>query len=324
MEELNDLFDHGLQLDLEDNPKQTPVDTNTDDDLFLSESIEKEITGNPVLDNLLKAKGITDGKIKIIDEDESETEVNFSDLSVEEQLEILNESASTEDDNFDESEVELINYMREKNLSVEDFLELYKQEIIASLEESTTQNYEIDAYDDSELFMLDLKNKYNLTDEELEKELEKELQDENLFKKKIDKIRAEYKELEDQQKQIQQAEFEASQKQRYEDFANTMVDVATKTSEFHGIELEDNEKNEVLSFILDLDENGTSNFYKTLNNPTKLYEAAWFLKYGKDAFNALSGAYEAEINKLKKDNKPRVVVKNKNTSTNTNSIHDIF
>ena len=103
-----------------------------------------------------------------------------------------------------------------------------------------------------------------------------------------------------------------------------MVDVATKTSEFHGIELEDNEKNEVLSFILDLDENGTSNFYKTLNNPTKLYEAAWFLKYGKDAFNALSGAYEAEINKLKKDNKPRVVVKNKNTSTNTNSIHDIF
>ena len=103
-----------------------------------------------------------------------------------------------------------------------------------------------------------------------------------------------------------------------------MVDVATKTSEFHGIELEDNEKNEVLSFILDLDENGTSNFYKTLNNPTKLYEAAWFLKYGKDAFNALAGAYEAEINKLKKDSKPRVVVKNKNTSTNTNSIHDIF
>ena len=69
MDELNDLFDDGLQLDLEDSPKQTPVDTNTDDDLFLSESIEKEITGNPVLDNLLKARGITDGKIKIIDKD---------------------------------------------------------------------------------------------------------------------------------------------------------------------------------------------------------------------------------------------------------------
>ena len=103
-----------------------------------------------------------------------------------------------------------------------------------------------------------------------------------------------------------------------------MVNVATKTSEYYGIELEDSEKNEVLSFILDLDENGTSNFYKTLNNPSKLYEAAWFLKYGKDAFSALSGAYEAEISKLKKDNKPKVVVKNRNTSTNTNSIHDIF
>ena len=323
MEELNDLFDDGLQLDLEDSPKQTPVDTNTDDDLFLSESIEKEITGNPVLDNLLKAKGITDGKIKIIDEDESETEVNFSDLSVEEQLEILNESASTEDDNLDESEVELINYMREKNLSVEDFLELYKQEIIASLEESTTQNYEIDAYDDSELFMLDLKNKYNLTDEELEKELEKELKDETLFKKKVDVLRAEYKQLEDEQKEAQKLEFEQNQQQEYDKFAERMVNIAVETPEFYGIELEDEEKNEVLSFLLDIDESGVSEFSKTLNDPKKLYEAAWFLRYGKESFDALKNAYESEIARIKKDSKPAVVHKNP-AKNKQGSIHDLF
>ena len=323
MEELNDLFDDGLQLDLEDSPKQTPVDTNTDDDLFLSESIEKEITGNPVLDNLLKAKGITDGKIKIIDEDESETEVNFSDLSVEEQLEILNESASTADDNLDESEVELINYMREKNLSVEDFLELYKQEIIASLEESTTQNYEIDAYDDSELFMLDLKNKYDLTDEELEKELEKELKDETLFKKKVDVLRAEYKQLEDEQKEAQKLEFEQSQQQEYNKFAERMVNIAVETPEFYGIELEDEEKNEVLSFLLDIDESGVSEFSKTLNDPKKLYEAAWFLRYGKESFDALKNAYESEIARIKKDSKPAVVHKNP-AKNKQGSIHDLF
>ena len=323
MEELNDLFDAELQLDLKTDTDAELVDNNTSDDLFSEELIEKEITGNPVLDNLLKAKGITDGKIKIIDEDESETEVNFSDLSVEEQLEILNESTSTEDDNLDESEVELINYMREKNLSVEDFLELYKQEIIASLEESTTQNYEIDAYDDSELFMLDLKNKYNLTDEELEKELEKELKDETLFKKKVDVLRAEYKQLEDEQKEAQKLEFEQNQQQEYDKFAERMVNIAVETPEFYGIELEDEEKNEVLSFLLDIDESGVSEFSKTLNDPKKLYEAAWFLRYGKESFDALKNAYESEIARIKKDSKPGVVHKNPKQSKQ-GSIHDLF
>lgn len=323
MDELNDLFDADLQLDLKTDTDAELVDNNTNDDLFSEELIEKEITGNPVLDNLLKAKGITDGKIKIIDEDESETEVNFSDLSVEEQLEILNESASTEDDNLDESEVELINYMREKNLSVEDFLELYKQEIIASLEESTTQNYEIDAYDDSELFMLDLKNKYNLTDEELEKELEKELKDETLFKKKVDVLRAEYKQLEDEQKEAQKLEFEQNQQQEYDKFAERMVNIAVETPEFYGIELEDEEKNEVLSFLLDIDESGVSEFSKTLNDPKKLYEAAWFLRYGKESFDALKNAYESEIARIKKDSKPGVVHKNPKQSKQ-GSIHDLF
>ncbi len=315
MEEFDDLFDDNLEPS-DDIIDDQIIKSNDNDDFFESSSKNKT---SSVIDDLLSIKGITDGKIKVIKEDQSEEEIDFYSLTKEEQIEILNSSDLDHDYELEDDEIELINELRSKGVSWKDYLEQIKSSV-TPIEAS----YEIDSFDDQELFLLDLKHKYDLTNEELEKELEKELQDENLFKKKIDKIRAEYKELEDQQKQIQQAEFEASQKQRYEDFANTMVDVATKTSEFHGIELEDNEKNEVLSFILDLDENGTSNFYKTLNNPTKLYEAAWFLKYGKDAFNALSGAYEAEINKLKKDNKPRVVVKNKNTSTNTNSIHDIF
>ena len=315
MEEFDDLFDDNLEPS-DDIIDDQIIKSNDNDDFFESSSKNKT---SSVIDDLLSIKGITDGKIKVIKEDQSEEEIDFYSLTKEEQIEILNSSDLDHDYELEDDEIELINELRSKGVSWKDYLEQIKSSV-TPIEAS----YEIDSFDDQELFLLDLKHKYDLTNEELEKELEKELQDENLFKKKIDKIRAEYKELEDQQKQIQQAEFEASQKQRYEDFANTMVDVATKTSEFHGIELEDNEKNEVLSFILDLDENGTSNFYKTLNNPTKLYEAAWFLKYGKDAFNALSGAYEAEINKLKKDSKPRVVVKNKNTSTNTNSIHDIF
>ena len=315
MEEFDDLFDDNLEPS-DDIIDDQIIKSNDNDDFFESSSKNKT---SSVIDDLLSIKGITDGKIKVIKEDQSEEEIDFYSLSKEEQLEILNSSDLDHDYELEDDEIELINELRSKGVSWKDYLEQIKSSV-TPIEAS----YEIDSFDDQELFLLDLKHKYDLTNEELEKELEKELQDENLFKKKIDKIRAEYKELEDHQKQEQQVQFELSQKQRYNEFADTMVNVATKTSEYYGIELEDSEKNEVLSFILDLDENGTSNFYKTLNNPSKLYEAAWFLKYGKDAFSALSGAYEAEISKLKKDNKPKVVVKNRNTSTNTNSIHDIF
>ena len=100
--------------------------------------------------------------------------------------------------------------------------------------------------------------------EELTKELEKELQDEELFKKKVAKIRDEYKQYEDQYKEEQQKEFDKQKEEEYGQFVDTMVDVAVKTPEFHGIELEDDEKNEVLSFLLELDDEGSTEFYKNL------------------------------------------------------------
>lgn len=67
-----------------------------------------------------------------------------------------------------------------------------------------------------------------------------------------------------------------------------------------GILLEDEEKNNILSYLAELDENGVSAFYKELNNPQRLYEAAWFLRYGKEAFDTLINAYESEIAKYKR------------------------
>ena len=172
--------------------------------------------------------------------------------------------------------------------------------------------------------MLDLKNKYDLSDEELQIELEKELQNEELFNKKVAKVREEYKELEEQYKASQQTEFENQQQQQYQDFVYQMTDIAEKVSDFHGLELEDEEKNDTLSYLLELDENGTSQFYKDLNSPEKLYEVAWYLKYGKNAFKVIEDAYEAELAKLKtKADKPRVV-RQVNNENNFKTIDDIF
>lgn len=307
-----------LGLDDPDLPLDPPQESDfTESDIFAS--VEPKTT-NSVIDSLLVSKGITDGKLKVVNEDETEEEISFYDLTLEEQLDILNSNDTPEVD-LDNSEIDLINKIRSSGLTAEQYLEQYAKSIVGEGVEPQTQTYEIDSYSDQELFVLDLKNKFDLTEDELVAELEKELQNEDLFTRKVTKLREEYKALEDEYKQAQEQEFEAQREQQYNQFAQQMVDVAVKTPDFYGIELEDSEKNEVLGFLLELDENGTSNFYKTLNNPQKLYEAAWFLRYGKDAFDALKGAYEAEIARLKKEDKRQVVVQRNNKKIN--SIHDL-
>lgn len=329
--ELDDIFTDDLELDSPVNPEENiqnniqPDTQEIDNDDFFGLGSEPAAEES-LLDTYLKSKGITNGKITIVDENDTPQEINFYDLSRDEQLEILNsydEPAESSID-YDASEQELINHLRSNNLTVEDFLNQYRDAIISELGQGSEPSYDIDAYDDQELFLLDLKNKYDLTDEELKAELEKELQNEDIFNKKVSKLRAEYKELEDQYKASQQAEFEAKNQEQYNQFVSAMEGIATNTSEFHGIWLEDGEKEETLSYLLDLDESGTSQFSKDLNTPAKLYEAAWYLRYGKEAFQALESAYEAEIAKLKKQiDKPRVVVQN-SKRTEPKNINDLF
>jgi hypothetical protein len=321
MDGFDDYLEEDLGLD-----QATPEESTPDESLVIADNIfEENLIDTPstdsILDGLLKAKGISDSMVTIVDENEEVQEVNFYDLSKEEQLEILSMPEPSNDE-LDNTEIDLINHLRSNNLSVDDFLAQYRESILAEAQQSVEPTYDIDAYDDQELFLLDLKNKYDLTDEELQTELEKELANTDLFTKKVTKLRAEYQQLEDQYKANQQAEFESQREEQYNQFANAMVDIATNVSDFHGVFLEDNEKQETLSYLLDLDNSGVSQFSRDLNDPQKLYEAAWYLRYGSEAFKALENAYEAEIAKLKKVDKPRVVVRN--SDKKINNINDLF
>lgn len=275
MDELENVFEDDLELDAVEPDAPAPDDAiySNDENIFEPTSENSGQEELSIIDEFLALNGISNGTIKFIDDDNKETEKNFYELTKEEQLEVLN-SFMQSPEQPDTVEQQFLEYLKGNNLSVNDFLTQYKDEVVKELTAQYEPNYEIDAYDDEELFLLDLKSKYDLTDEELKAELEKELQNDVLFKKKVDSLRSEYKKLEDQYKETQQAEFNKQREEEYNKFADTIVDVAVKNSDFYGIELEDSEKNEVLSFLLDLDDNGTSEFYKELNKPDRLYEAA--------------------------------------------------
>lgn len=323
MEDLDNVFEEDLGLEEVVKEELDDIFSPSDEVVDIFEEKVSLVPEESILIDLLKAKGIQDGKVSIVDEQNNETKVDFFSLSKEEQLDILNskEEQSTPTNDLEDSEIEFINNLRTSNKSIADFLKEYKESVLAEAGTNLEPSYDIDAYTDEELFILDLKNKYDLTDEELEKELEKELENKDLFTKKVTKTREEYKKLEDNFKEEQQQEFTKQREVEYQGFVNTMVDVAVKNPELYGIQLEDNEKNEVLSLLLDLDDQGASEFYKKLNDPSTLYQAAWFLRYGKEAFDTIIDAYETEIAELKKD-KPKVVIRK--DTTQPKSIHELF
>lgn len=306
-EDLEEIFD--VNVNVED-----VEDENYSEDIF-DTNVEPK-ANDDLLSLLLKERGIVNNKLTIYNEDNTKEEIAFSELSLEEQLQVLQAAPEVPVNN---DAAELVEYLKENNLTMQQYLDNYKQAIIQSIAPQE-EIYEIDAYTDEELYLLDLKNKYDLTDEELTAELEKELTNKDLFDKKVTKLRTEYKQLADDLKTQQEQEQQRTAQEEYDKFAQQMVTVAQKTSDLYGIELEDGEKNNVLSYILELDGNGVSNFYKALQNPEQLYKAAWFLRYGKEAFDAVHGEYEAQIKTIKKDS-GKVIIKPKQTKEK--SIFDI-
>ncbi len=285
----DDLFE-GFEGEVDTKPPGAGKDFEAEN-FFNSEEVlgdEKD----PLIEKLLEAKGLKNGKAKIVQEDGTEGELDFYSLSEDEKIELL--TAEIEDGaELNSEEKTLINHLRENNVSLKDFLENYKNQVLSEAASETVMTYDIDNYDDEELFILDLQAKYELSEEELVQELETALKNKPLFDKKVSKLREEYKVLEDQYK-------ESIRTEEYNKFVNTVNTAANNLSEFHGIVLEDSDKAEAIKYLTELDSEGLSAFSRDLRDPKKIFEVAWYLRWGKDAFKAIENAYENEINKLKK------------------------
>lgn len=275
MKEIDDLLEDDLFLeDPSEDPKKLEGEPEPIDDFDYFEENDDNEKPSDLISSLLKEKGIVNNKITIIDENDEEKEVDFFSLPLEEQLQIISDTTDNSTDNLklEDEERKFLSELRKSNTTLESFLESYKDDILKN--NIVNSSYEIDDYSDEELFLMDLKTKFDLTDEELSAELDKELEKKDIFDKKVKKLRDEYKQLEDDYKRQQEQAFNTEKEEKYNKFVDTMVNVAIQNTDLYGIELEDSEKNEVLSFILELDDKGTSEFYKNLNDPKKLYEAA--------------------------------------------------
>lgn len=304
-------------------------DVTEEDQINEGESSKEQETTTNVVTELLKRQGIEDpNQISFEKEDGSIEKLKWDDLSLEEQLNILNQKPENNDlppvnDEIGEDIQSLAKELKDNNMSVDDFINYIKDQGIQGYQASLQPHYEVDNITDDDLFKIDLKNRIpDITPEQLETALEQAKSNEELYNKQVNGIREEYKQFEEEQNAQNEAITVEEQQQQYNEFANAITQTIDSLDNVNGIdiELEDEDKYELAQFILGQDAAGVSNFGKALNDPETFVKVAWFALKGADAIDSITDYFKNQITKVRessyqkgledvgsKKNKPRVV-----------------
>lgn len=262
---------------------------------------------NDFVSNVLRKYGIDADAIQIQNEEGELEEISFEDLTDEEKMELF-ESASAS--SISDNELNDLNFLRANRMSLADMIQWQREEAVKEyLAQSNNVQYTVDGLSDDELYVYDMHDRYpDITDEELEQELEYAKQNPTLFEKKMTALRNEYKQLEDENIEQQKLQASEAKEQEFNMLAQSLVNVANSTNELHDLILEDEDKEAVLSFLLDRDANGQSQFYKLFEDPQKLFELAWYAKFGKQAFADVNDYYKKVIEKTRRGDAPATKV----------------
>ncbi len=286
--------------------------------------------------SLLKARGIEDKtKIKYENDEGVVEEVDWNSLSNEDKFNILSASDDDKDTGLDDTEIQLINAIRESGLSPSEYIQHIQQQGVDSyIQNNQTPTYTVDEYSDDELFIADFISRMGeVSDEEAQEALEKAKSNETLFTKQINAIRNEYKQIEEENLRQAQAEQELYNQQQYEQFSNKIIDEINNFTDFSGydLNLDRDDMQELYDFITGTDAAGVNHFSKALSDPKTLVQTAWLVLNAKDMIENITEYFQREItnvrqqsyNKGKQDNKSDVVFKSKEKVESKNFYEDL-
>ena len=258
------------------------------------------------LTSLLKSRGIEDkSKIKFATEEGDVEEVDWDSLSNEDKLNILSSSESTPENGLDESEIQLINAIRNSGMSPAEYLQFIGNgEVERYIQNSQEPQYEIDEYSDDELFLMDFMSRMGeVTEDEATEALERAKANEGLFKKQIEAIRNEYKQAEQENQMQAQLEQEQIAQQQYDQFSDQIVDEINNLKEIQGFELnmENDDMQELYDFITGQDAAGNNYLAKALSDPHVLVKTAWLALNGDQMINDITSYFQKEIANVRKE-----------------------
>lgn len=277
----------------ENNSGDNNTEGETDDDFQNGEEED-------IISYLLKEKGIKDpSQIKFEGENGELETRDWNSLSLEEQYNILNTPQDTSDTDLDDQEIQLINQLRLRGISPEEFVQMVKdegaQEYASTL--SPEQNYVVDDFNDEELYIYDMKARVpDMTEDELAESLQAAQANPQAFEKQIAGLREEYKRLEEEEIQQEQAINQEQQQAQFEEFQNSVYNAIGSIEDIGGsIELENEDRDLLAEFILGRDNAGVSYLGKALNDPETLVKMSWFALRGEEALDDIQNYYAEQI-----------------------------
>lgn len=304
-----------------------PDDGDHDPEDWTSSSSEPDT--EDAMTAYLRARGIDKSRIRTVDENGNAVESDFDDLSEQEKLDILN---SAEDSPISDDELATLNYLRQNGVNIQEYTQLIQQQAVEDyLAQSQAQNFQIDDLSDDELFCLDLINRFgdDMSNEEIDAELDSAKIDEELFQKKVDLIRQQYQQQEAARaQQIQNAAL-AEQQQDFAEFTGSIANAANNLNEIQGVELDPEDKQQIMDFLLTPDAANRTGFSKVLSDPDAIVRLAWFYLYGDQTFNATVDYFKNELSKSRRGNSyaPRTVNRHGQSNKKTPDpygLNDVF
>ena len=269
---------------------------------------DEEVEEPDIIESLLRSKGINPEAIKFETENGYE-EVPFDELSYEEKMQILNSSDLDDDYGLDDDEINLINQLRSNNWKISDYNNYIASQAINNYnkQQEGSASYQVDDISDEELYLIDLKSRVpDISEDDAMQELDLAKQNMSIFNAKVDSIRDEYKQREDAMNEQQAQEAARQREEQNQYFTNQVINAINANSSIDigdsAIELSNEDKNDIASFILDTDQAGVRHIAKALNDPNTVVNMVWYALKGKEAFREVSNYYKQQITEVAKRN----------------------
>ena len=272
----------------------------------IPENEEENVENEDFETSLLKARGIEDkSKIKFENEDGEVEEVDWDNLSNEDKFNILQSTEASAESGLDDSEIQLINAIRESGMTPSEYLNYISgNEVQRYIQNNSQPSYEIDQYSDDELYLMDLISRMgDISEDEAREALDRAKANENLYRKQVDAIRNEYKQAEQENKLQEQMEQDQIAQQQYEQFSNQIVDEINNLTEIQGFDLNMNDEDmqTLYDFITGQDAAGNNYFAKALSDPKILVKTAWLALNGDQMVSDISNYFQKEISNVRKE-----------------------
>jgi hypothetical protein len=256
------------------------------------------------VERFLTQFGIEGGKVSVAQEgSDSPVEAHFNDLDSEQQVFVLNQllNESTENSlasyDLDEQEVEFLNYTRDSGKSLADAL---NDIVAARLDELSimqgAMNEDIDALSDEAAHARFIRlNNPNVSDEDIIAEVNR-LKESKFFTDNAKQYKEIFKSKQEELRQAQHQEQLAAYEASLEEDRVKIATVVDGMREIAGVELQNEDKNEILGKILEVDQNGNSTFLsEAFSDPQKLFKAAWLFYNGEPLIDQMTKDFKKEL-----------------------------